>query len=87
MVLSAERDLVEDVMGIARLRAVELARVEGEGAPATHGMRVIDGSGAAPAELLVPDRVAFLRAHPGLVCDRATIDDVMRLVVKGRSLS
>lgn len=87
VVLSAERDLVEDVMGIARLRAVELARVEGEGAPATHGMRVIDGSGAAPAELLVPDRVAFLRAHPGLVCDRATIDDVMRLVVKGRSLS
>lgn len=87
MALSAERDLIGDVMGVARLRSAELELVEGEGSPVTDCMRVIDGAGVAPAELLVPDRAAFLRVHPGMVCDRATIEDVMRLVVKGRRLS
>lgn len=87
VVLSAERDLIDDVMGIARLRAAELERVVAEALPGNDGMRVIDGLGAAPAELLVPDRAAFVRAHPGMVCDKATIDDVMRLVAKGRRLS
>ena len=34
-------------------------------------------------DLLVPDRAAFARAYPDYVCDRASIDDVMVLLVKG----
>ena len=79
VVLSCECDAI-DQMGVAHLRSAELDRVLADGLMAGN-MRVLrqDLSHA----LLVPDRAAFLRAYPDYVCDRASIDDVMVLLVKG----
>lgn len=82
LVLSCERDRIDDEMGVARLRSAELERVLDEGRVVARGEgRVLRRD--LSLELLVPDRAAFLAAYPDYVCDRATIDDVMALVVKG----
>lgn len=82
LVLSCERDRIDDEMGVARLRSVELERVLDDGRVVARGeARVLRRD--LSLELLVPDRAAFLAAYPDYVCDRATIDDVMALVVKG----
>lgn len=73
VLLSCGRDAV-NAMGVARLREAELGALP-------QGTRVMrDGLSWAA---LVPDRAAFCREHPGLVCDRASIDDVMALMVRG----
>lgn len=83
MLLACDIDEIEGHMGVARLRSVELEEV-------LDGDRAWSGDGRARVlrvglswTLLVDDRAAFVREHPGLVCDRATIDDVMTLLVKG----
>lgn len=83
VLLTCDIDEVEGRMGVARLRSAELEEVLG-------GRRAWSGDGSARVlrgdlswTLLVDDRAAFAREHPGLVCDRATIDDVMTLLVKG----
>ena len=88
VLLTCERDLVDGVMGVARLREEELGRVLEDGLAgavdaddALARPRVLrDGMSWA---LLVPDRAAFMRAYPGLVCDRASIEDVTTLLVRG----
>ena len=82
LALFCERDRIADEMGVARLREAELERVLADGTVVRPGeARVLKQPMAF--ELLVTDRAAFARAYPELVCDRATIDDVMALVVKG----
>ncbi len=83
VLLTCDIDEVEGRMGVARLRSAELEEVLGGG-------RSWSGDGSARVlrgdlswTLLVDDRAAFAREYPGLVCDRATIDDVMTLLVKG----
>ena len=79
VILACGRDTV-DQMGVAHLRTAELERVLGEAnGPGTLRVLHQDLSWA----LLVPDRAAFSRAYPDYVCDRASIDDVMVLLVKG----
>lgn len=82
LVLSCERDRIDDEMGVARLRSAELERVLDEGRVVARGKAHVLRRDLS-LELLVPDRAAFLAAYPDYVCDRATIDDVMALVVKG----
>lgn len=81
--LTCDIDEVEGRMGVARLRTAELEEVLG-------GRRAWSGDGRARVlrgdlswTLLVDDRSTFAREYPDLVCDRATIDDVMTLLVKG----
>ena len=83
VLLTCDIDEVEGRMGVARLRSAELEEV-------LSGRRAWSGDGSARVlrgdlswTILVDDRAAFAREHPGLVCDRATIDDVMTLLVKG----
>lgn len=78
VLLSCERDVVAD-MGVARLRSAELDRILADGFVAEPHVMRHDLS----LDLLVPDRAAFARAYPDYVCDPASIDDVMVLLVKG----
>ncbi len=86
VVLSAEKDELTEVMGVARLLPAQLERVLDEGIVPRGELRVHEDGLAGASEVLVPDRAAFVRAYPDMVCDRAAIEDVMRLVVLGRSL-
>ncbi|EHF01815.1 hypothetical protein HMPREF1008_01439 [Olsenella sp. oral taxon 809 str. F0356] len=81
VVFQCERDLVNDVMGIARLREAELERVRADGLLKGAGARVLRRD--LSYDLLVPDRAEFLRAYPLLACDAADIDELMLLVVRG----
>lgn len=82
VVLSCARDVIDDEMGVARLRAAELDRVLAEGRVTAPGhARVLRRE--LSLDLLVGDRAAFTHAYPDYVCDRATIDDVMALMIKG----
>ena len=78
VILSCERDAV-DQMGVAHLRTSELEHVLADVVPGSLRVLRQDLSWA----MLVPDRAAFSRAYPDYVCDRASIDDVMVLLVKG----
>ena len=78
VILSCERDAV-DQMGVAHLRTSELEHVLADVVPGSLRVLRQDLSWA----MLVPDRAAFSRAYPNYVCDRASIDDVMVLLVKG----
>ena len=80
--LSCERDLISDVMGIAQLRAEELEPVRANWPFGKEPMRVIDRG--LYKSLLVPDRATFLELFPTYACDRASIDNVMTLIVKGK---
>ena len=81
--LACDIDRIEDRMGVARLRLAELEEVLGGNRAwsSNEHARVLRGD--LSWALLVDDRAAFVREHPGYVCDRATIDDVMTLLVKG----
>ena len=82
LALFCERDRISDEMGVARLRTAELERVLADGTVVRPGeARVLRQH--MECDLLVADRAAFARSYPDYVCDRATIDDVMALVVKG----
>ncbi|MDO4538855.1 MAG: ABC transporter ATP-binding protein [Coriobacteriales bacterium] len=78
VIMSCERDAIES-MGVARLRSAELERVLADGLVGNARVLRHDLS----YDLLVFDRIAFQRAYPDFVCDRASIDDVMVLIVKG----
>lgn len=83
MLLTCDIDEIEGHMGVARLRTAELEEVlDGERAWSGDGRaRVLRGD--LSWTILVDDRSTFAREYPNLVCDRATIDDVMTLLVKG----
>ena len=78
LVLNCGRDDV-DAMGVAHLRTSELETVRA--GSVAHDMPALRHD--LSYDLLVPDRAAFLRAYPDYICDRASIDDVMVLLVKG----
>ena len=78
VILTCDRDVI-DLMGVAHLRTNELDRVREDGLVSE--VRVLRHD--LSWDLLVPDRAAFARAYPDYVCDRASIDDVMVLLVKG----
>lgn len=80
VMMSVDRDSLES-FGVAHLRSSELEQVLSEGFFAPGTAHVLDRH--LERALLVPDRVAFRRAYPDFVCDPASIDDVMALLVKG----
>ena len=82
VVLACERDLISDFMGIAQLRAEELEQVRAAWPYERVQMRVIDHG--LYKSLLVPSRPTFREVFPSYPCDRASIDDVMNFIVKGK---
>jgi ABC-2 type transport system ATP-binding protein len=82
VVLACERDLISDMMGVAQLRADELEQVRAAWPFGQAQMRVIDHG--LYKSLLVPSRTSFHEAFPDYACDRASIDDVMNFIVKGK---
>ena len=80
VMMSCDRDALES-FGVAHLRSSELERVLDDGFLAPGTARVLDRQ--LERALLVPDRAAFRRAYPNYVCDPASIDDIMTLLVKG----
>ena len=67
--------------GIARLRSSELDEVLASGLIAPDTARVM--ARELSFELLVDDRAAFEKAFPAFVCDKAGIDEILLLMVKG----
>ena len=80
VMLSLDRDGLESY-GVAHLRSSELERVLADGFIAPGHAYVLDRH--LERAMLVPDRAAFKRAYPDYVCDPASIDDVMTLLVRG----
>lgn len=79
VIMSCERDAI-DMMGIAHLRSAELERVLADGLIADRAYVLRHD---LSYDMLVTNRAAFLRTYPDYVCDRASIDDIMVLLVKG----
>jgi len=81
VVLTCERDVVSDIMGVAQLRASELEDVLARWPFGSNRKYIIDRG--LYKSLLIPDRAAFMAKFPDYACDRANIDEVMVLIVKG----
>lgn len=73
------REDITDRAGIAHCTQAQAAELMAcvEGARAAHHAYSVD--------VLVPNRRETLEAFPEIPCDRATIDDYLRLMLKGAS--
>ena len=77
IVFDMPREDITDLAGIAHCTQAQAAEL----------MACIDGARAVrhaySVDVLVPSRREALEAFPEIVCDRATIDDYLRLMLKG----
>lgn len=81
IVFDEDKDAICDVAGIARCRTAEFGQMAASGAYGTGDLRF--ARRAYGIDVLVPDRFDFVRRFPDIVCDKATIDDYMQLILKG----
>ena len=79
IVFDLPREDITDRAGIAHCTQTQAAELMAcvEGARAAHHAYSVD--------VLVPNRREVLEAFPEIPCDRATIDDYLRLILKGAS--
>ena len=79
IVFDLPREDITDRAGIAHCTQAQAAELMAcvEGARAAHHAYSVD--------VLVPNRREALEAFPEIPCDRATIDDYLRLILKGAS--
>ena len=79
IVFALPREDITDRAGIARCTQAQASELMAcvEGARAAHHAYSVD--------VLVPNRREALEAFPEIPCDRATIDDYLRLMLKGAS--
>lgn len=79
IVFDLPREDITDCAGIAHCSQAQAAELIAcvEGARAAHHAYSVD--------VLVPNRREALEAFPEIPCDRATIDDYLRLMLKGAS--
>ncbi len=78
-----EKDEITDMAGIAHCREAEFESVRESNLIAPGKLRWIRRP--MSVDVLVPDRFAFMRRFPAIVCDRATIDDYLQLTLKGET--
>ncbi|WP_172136163.1 ABC transporter ATP-binding protein [Adlercreutzia sp. ZJ473] len=76
-------DVICDVAGVARCGAEQARAIVESGAFAPGSLRVM--AGAYAHEVLVPDRALLSRRFPKVACERVSIDDYMRLMLKGEA--
>ena len=79
IIFDLPREDITDRAGIAHCTQAQAAELMAcvEGARAAHHAYSVD--------VLVPNRRDVLEAFPEIPCDRATIDDYLRLTLKGAS--
>lgn len=83
IVFCLEKDAITDAMGVARCRRAEFERVMASGLlPSEYRFYHTNPYGI---DLLIPDRTVFQKEFPSVVVDRASIDDVMLLLLKGET--
>ena len=78
-----EKDLITDMAGVAHCRTAEFEDVRASDLFAPGELRWIRQP--MSVDVLVPDRFAFAKRFPRIVCDRATIDDYLQLTLKGET--
>lgn len=78
-----EKDEITDMAGIAHCREAEFESVRESNLIAPGKLRWIRRP--MSVDVLVPDRFAFMRRFPAIVCDHATIDDYLQLTLKGET--
>lgn len=80
-VFSVNRDEITEMAGIARCGQADLEGLIESRIFEPGTLRV--ETRAYNTNVLVPDRYAFMKEFPDVACDRATIEDYMRLMMKG----
>ncbi|MDO4290383.1 MAG: ATP-binding cassette domain-containing protein [Eggerthellaceae bacterium] len=83
LVFSCAVDDITDAAGLVRCGAADVAAIASSGLFAPGALRVARGSYAH--EVLVPDRALLSENFPQVACERASIDDYMRLMLKGEA--
>lgn len=76
-------DEVCDRAGIVRCGSADAEKVLESGVFERGSLRM--ARGAYSTEILVPDRMEVRRAFPSIECDRANLEDYMRLMLKGEA--
>ena len=80
IMFNVAKDEVTDLMGIARCRAADVARIVAAGAAGERPRQLRHDYGI---DLLVPDRFAFAEAFGEVPCDHMDIDTYMAFMLKG----
>lgn len=80
-VFSVFRDEITDMAGVVRCGAADLEGLLESGLFEPGALRA--ETRAYNTNVLVPDRFAFMKEFPDVACDRASIEDYMRLMMKG----
>lgn len=80
-VFSCTTEHITDVVGVAHVAAHQVDEIVESGVFAPGSLRVCVGGYSC--EVLVPDRALLRSRFPQVACDRASIDDYMRLMLKG----
>ncbi len=81
IVFSCNREDITDTAGLARCRSVDVEAL-GEMGYFMSGAMHYEKAGLG-MNVLVPDRFDFKKAFPEIDCDRCTIEDYMRIMLKG----
>lgn len=81
LVFAEAKDDICGKAGVARCNEEQLADVISSGLIAKGGVRYLRRD--FHIDVLVPDRFAFAQDFPGIVCDPASLDDYLLLMLKG----
>lgn len=84
MAFSVNRDAITDMAGMVRGSAEDAKALAECGLFSKEDLRL--ETCAYSVNVLVPDRYALMKAFPELVCDRVTVEDYMRMTMKGERL-
>ena len=80
-VFSCATEEIVDLAGLVRCALRQVDEIAASGVFEQGSLRVL--AGGYSCELLVPDRARLRQSFPQVVCERASMDDYMRLMLKG----
>lgn len=80
-VFSCATEEIIDIAGLVRCALQQVDEIAASGVFEQGSLRVL--AGGYSCELLVPDRARLRQGFPQAVCERVSIDDYMRLMLKG----
>ena len=83
VVFSCATEEITDVAGVAHCAPHQVDDIVTSGAFAPGSLRVL--SGGYSCDVLVPDRLALRERFPQIACERASIENYMKLILKGET--